>query len=152
MKKVTIDYKHFNKAGFDGKTCSIADFMPPKPRPSTIISTKIYDTESKAPIFHNQYSSAQEVVNLTVEFLPFITGKQLLTKAYSLVQEVLEDKYNAEPLTYCIYKKDGSIDTKTTVNDVIVQKAELFLDRKNEAKGEMGYIRIRFTLEGLQSR
>ncbi|WP_243517944.1 MULTISPECIES: hypothetical protein [unclassified Candidatus Cardinium] len=148
MKKITVDYKHFNKAGFDGKTCSISDYMPPMPRPSTT-TAMVYDTSSKAPVFQNQ-GSAQEAVNFVVEFLPFITGKHLLTKAYNLVQEVLEDKYHAEPCTICIYKKDGSIDTKITVNDVFVQKAELFLNRKNEAAGEMGYIRIRFTLEGLQ--
>lgn len=147
MQRVTIDYKHFNKAGFDSKTCSVSAVGMPNQRTST--RATVYDTATRAPLFQNQHS-AQEVVTFTVEFLPFITGKQLLTKAYGLVQDVLVDKYNAEPFTLCVHKKDGSIDTKTTVNDVIVQKAELFLNRKNEATGEMGYIRIRFTLQGLQ--
>lgn len=147
MQRVTIDYKHFNNAGFDSKTCSVATVGMPNQKKST--KAAIYDTSTSAPLFQNQHS-AQAVVTFTVEFLPFITGKQLLTKAYALVQEVLEDKYNAEPFTLCVHKKDGSIDTKTTVNDTVVQKAELFLNRKNETTGEMGYIRIRFTLQGLQ--
>ncbi len=146
MQRVTIDYKHFNKAGFDSKTCSVSAVGMPNQKTST--KAAVYDTATKAPLFQNQHS-AQEIVTFTVEFLPFVAGKQLLTKSYSLIQEVLEDKYNAEPFTLCVHKKDGSIDTKTTVNDVIVQKVELFLNRKKEATGEMGYIRIRFTLEGL---
>ena len=146
MQRVTIDYKHFNKAGFDSKTCSVSAVSMPNQKTSTTATVR--DTATRAPLFQNQHN-AQEIVTFTVEFLPFITGKQLLTKAYSLVQEVLEDKYNAEPFTLCVHKKDGSIDTKTTVNDVIVQKAELFLNRKNEATDEMGYIRICFTLQGL---
>lgn len=146
MQRVTIDYKHFNKAGFDSKTCSVADVSMPNQKTST--KAAVYDTATKTPLFQNQHS-AQEVVTFTVDFLPFITGKNLLVEADKLVNGVLVDSYAAEPLTLCVHKKDGSIDTKTTVNDVIVQKAELFLNRKNEATGEMGYIRIRFTLQGL---
>lgn len=146
MQRVTIDYKHFNKAGFDSKTCSVATVGMPNQRTST--KATVYDTATRAPLFQNQHS-AQEVVTFTVEFLPFVTGKQLLVKAYDLVKNVHEDKYNAEPFTLCVHKKDGSIDTKTTVNDVFIQKVELFLNRKNETTGEMGYIRIRFTLQGL---
>ncbi|ROT46925.1 hypothetical protein [Candidatus Cardinium hertigii] len=146
MQSITIDYKHFNKAGFDSKTCSIADVGMPNRRMAT--KTLVYDTATRAPLFQNQ-QNIKEAVNFTVEFLPFITGKQLLVKSYDLVQDVLTDKYNAEPFTLCVHKKDGSIDTKLTVNDVIIQQVELFLHRRNEAKGEMGYIRIRFTLQGL---
>lgn len=148
MQRITIDYKHFSKAGFDSKTCSVAAVSMPNNRVST--KTVVYNTASSAPLFQNQYN-VKEVVTFTVEFLPFIAGKQLLVNAYDLVKDVLTDKYSAEPFTICAHKKDGSIDTKTTVNDVIVQKTELFLNRKNEAKGEMGYIRIRFTLQGLNS-
>ena len=146
MQKVTIDYKHFNKAGFDAKTCSVSAVSMPNQKTST--KAVVYDTATRSPLFQNQHT-AQEVVTFTVEFLPFITGKELLVKAYTLVQDVLSDSYIAEPFTLCVHKKDDSIDTKTTVTDVIIQKAELFLNRKNEATGEMGYIRIRFTLQGL---
>ena len=146
VSTVTIDYKHFNKAGFDSKTCSVSGFSMPNQRKSTKVT--VYGTATKAPLFQNQYN-AQEVVTFAVEFLPFITGKQLLAKAYSLVEDVLKDNYNPEPCTLCVYKKDGKIDTTTTVNDVIIQKAELFFNRKDEDTGAMGYIRIRFTLQGL---
>ncbi|AXI24302.1 Putative Afp-like protein [Cardinium endosymbiont of Sogatella furcifera] len=146
MQRVTIDYKHFNKAGFDGKTCSVLGMGIPNQKIST--SAIVYDTAASAPLHYNQ-RSAPKIVTFTVDFLPYITSKHLLSKADSLVKEVFESKYNPEPLTYCIHKKDGAIDTKKTVNDVIIQNVKLFLDRKNEATGEKGYVRIRFTLQGL---
>ncbi|WP_243018234.1 MULTISPECIES: hypothetical protein [Candidatus Cardinium] len=146
MQSLTFDYKHLNKAGFDSKACSVVTVTMPNQKTSTKAS--VYDTSTSAPLCQNQHS-AQEIVTFTVEFVPFIVGKQLLVKAYSLIKDVHSDKYIPEPFTLCIHKKDGSIDTKTTVNDVIIQKVELFLNRKNEATGEMGYIRIRFTLQGL---
>ena len=144
--RITIDYKHFSKADFDGKTCGIYDFVPPNRKTAT--KSIVYNTASCAPLFQNQHN-AQSIVTFQVEFLPHITGKHLLIQAYELVQNVLTDKFSAEPLTYCVHKKDGSIDSKVTINDVFIQKVQLFVNRKNEAQGEMGYIRIRFTLQGL---
>lgn len=146
MERITIDYKHFNKAGFDGKSCSVLAVVVPNRKIAT--KAMVYDTSTSAPLFQNQFN-AQEIIAFTVEFSPFIKGKQLLVQADTLVKDVLTDKYQAEPFTFCVHKKDGSIDTKLTVNDVIIQRAELFLNRKNETKGEMGYIRIKFTLQGL---
>ncbi|TDG95294.1 hypothetical protein [Cardinium endosymbiont of Culicoides punctatus] len=146
MQRVTIDYKHFNKAGFDSKTCSIAAVGVPNEKVST--KAVVYNTSAKAPLIQNQYN-AKEVVTFTVEFLPFITGKDLLVSAYDLVKNVLTDKYTTEPFTICMHKKDGSIDMQVSIDDVFIQKANIFVNRKDEAKGEMGYIRIRFTLQGL---
>lgn len=146
MKSITIDYKHFNDKGFDTKSCSIADVSMPNYKTST--KAAVYDTASHAPLFQNQHK-IQENVIFTVEFLPFITGKELLNKAPDLVKEVMEEKYKPEPLTIFVHKKDGSIDTQVTINDTFIRQVFLSLNRKNEAKGEMGYIRICFTLEGL---
>ncbi|WP_342265097.1 hypothetical protein [Cardinium endosymbiont of Philonthus spinipes] len=146
MQRVTIDYKHFNKAGFDSKTCSVLVVGIPNQKTST--QATVYDTASSAPLRYNQ-RSAPKIATFTVDFLPRITSKDLLSKAHDLVKEVSGDKYNPEPFTLCVHKKDGSIDTKKTLNDVIVQSVSLFLDRKNETTGEKGYVRIRFTLQGL---
>lgn len=149
MKSITIDYKHFDKAGFDSKNCSVSDVQIPNGRHATKV--KVYDTTAAAPLFQNQ-TNVGDVVTFTVEFLPFIKGKELVSKSDDLVQDVFKDGYDPAPCTICTYKKDGSIDTKTTINDVFIQQVRLFVNKKDEAKGEMGYIRILFTLQGLRSK
>ncbi|AWN82117.1 hypothetical protein [Candidatus Cardinium hertigii] len=146
IRRTTIDYSIFTKAGFDNKTARLLDAPWPNSKKST--RAMVYNTASKAPVFQNQHL-VQGIVSFTVDFFPLMTGKDLLVKAYELVQEVHTDTYKAEPFTFCSHKKDGSIDKKITINDVIVQQVELFLNRKYEAQGEMGPIRIRFTLQGI---
>lgn len=148
MKSITIDYKHFEKSGFDSKNCSVVDIQIPKQKKSTKVM--VYDTASTAPIFQNQANTAA-IVTFTVEFLPFIQGKELVSKADDIVKDVLKDGYDPQPCTICTHKKDGEIDTKRTIDNVIIQKVQLFLNRKNERKGEMGYIRMLFTLQGIQA-
>ena len=146
MKRITIDYKHFDKADFGGQNCSIANVEIPNTKTTTKVA--VYDTTAKAPVFQNQ-TNQNSIVTFKVEFWPFMKGKKLLTKADDIVKDLLRDKYKAAPCTICTYEKDGSLDSKVTIKDVIIQRAQIFLNKKNEKRGEMGYVRILFTLQGL---
>ena len=148
MKSITINYKHFDKAGFDGKNCSVSDIQIPNSKQSTKV--RVYDTATASPVFQNQTNTG-DVVTFTVEFLPSIKGKELISKADNLVQDLLKDSYDPATCTICTYKKDGDIDTKVSIDDVIIQQVKLFVNKKDENKGEVGYIRILFTLQGLKS-
>ena len=147
MKRITIDYKHFDKADFEGKNCSVANIDLPNGKSSTKVA--IYNTASAAPIFQNQTNTG-DIVTFTVEFIPFIKGKKLVAKADEMVKDLLKDKYDPAPCTICTYEKDGSLDSKITVKDTIIQQVQLFFNKKNESQGEMGYVRILFTLQGLR--
>ena len=148
MTSITIDYQHLEKAGFDSKNCSVLNIDIPNKKQATKV--QIYDTSTTAPLYLNQANEV-DIVTFSVEFIPFIQGKELLSKADDLVKDVLKDSYKPAPCTICTYQKDGSLDTKRTIDDVFIQQVDLYVNRKDEDKGEMGYIRIKFTLQGLQS-
>jgi len=155
MNHSTISYKHFDDAGFTGKKCSIFHINIPHCTRST--TAEVYNTSARSPVYYNQANDPQ-IVEFTVEFIPFLGGKELIGKADDLVKDVLKDKYEPAPCTICKYDKDDKIELQGTVNDVFIQKVELFLNRsrningRNAENSQKEFIRVRFTLIGVEPK
>ena len=152
LRNKKIDYKIFDQAGFDAKACSVIHIDVPNFTDSSI--QEVYQTGSPGPLRYH-VSEKKTVVDFYVEFKPFANaGEKLIAKAKELVEDVLDPKYKPEPVTISSFNKDRSLDKNETVNinDTIIRKATIKVNRRDEKKGEPGFVRILFHLQGLLAK
>ena len=138
QRSTTLDFKPLSD--FSAKSCMVNSLQIPNAETSEIVP--VFNTRDKsAQFFHT--TEKREIVKFEVIYTPFnnSSGKKLLSKVKSLIEEVLTKKCKPDTATINLLR-NGKTEKTVVVGDAVIIGADILIDLHD-------FVKIRFCIGGI---